>query len=164
MSGTLHKSVNLKSRRSPKKMRSVGSTRKALRFNSNDKLERVNTMHKTLHKRTNRSKYAIRSLGSTRKTLRFSKSRTKNNKSRKRPNLGPPRRVLIMKNNKKSRRIKGSPRRVLIMKNNKKSRRIKGSPRRVKKTVRRVKTPWRKYGGKSIRRKRRGGNHSGLFW
>ena len=145
MSGTLHKSVNLKSRRSPKKMRSVGSTRKALRFNSNDKLKRVNTMHKTLHKRTNRSKYAIRSLGSTRKTLRFSKSRTKNNKSRKRPNLGPPRRVLIMKNNKKSRRIKGSP-------------------RRVKKTVRRVKTPWRKYGGKSIRRKRHGGNHSGLFW
>ena len=142
MSGTLVRTPSHRNSRTKRRM-TPGSTRKNLDFDNSQRRSRsrrVSTLRKSpSFKQSDR----IRSLGSTRKTLRFSRSKSKprNSKTRKRPNLGPPRRVLI-----------------------KKSRKIKGSPRRVKRRVKTVRTPWKKYGGRTVKRKRRGGNHTGLFW
>ena len=125
----------------PKRRMTPGSTRKNLDFDNSQRRSRsrrVSTLRKSPSFKQSDRRI---SLGSTRKTLRFSKSRTRNNKSRKRPKFGPPRRVLI-----------------------KKSRKIKGSPRRVRRRIKTVRTPWKKYGGRTLKRKRRGGNHTGLFW
>ena len=87
--------VRSPSRRRSKSRRRMtpGSTRKQLSFNNSQRRSRsrrVSTLRKSpSFKQSNRK----RSFGSTKKTLRFSKRRSRNNKSRKRPNLGPPRRI-----------------------------------------------------------------------
>ena len=140
MVGTVVRSPSRRRSRSRRRM-TPGSTRKHLSFSNSQRHsrnERANTIQKSVtSKRTGRR----RSIGSTRKTLRFSPIKIKNNKSRKRPNLGPPRRVL--------------------------RRKIKGSPMRVKRRVKKTPKPRWKYGGKSLKKKktrRRKGGHHSFFW
>ena len=92
MVGTVVRSPSRRRSRSKRRM-TPGSTRKHLSFSNSQRRSRsrrVSTLRKSpSFKQSDRR----RSLGSTRKTLRFRPSRSKNNKSRKKPNLGPPRRI-----------------------------------------------------------------------
>ena len=136
--GTLVRTPSHKNSKSKRRM-TPGSTRKNLDFDNSqrsNRSRRVSTLRKSpSFKQSDRR----RSLGSTRKTLRFSKSksRTRNSKTRKRPNLGPPRRVL--------------------------TRKIKGSPKRVKRKVRKTPNDGDMEENLKKRRRRRSGGHHSLF-